>query len=288
MKNQIWENLLLEPSDDDNYVWELFHENSKTDKQRQYISDEIIAAKMGKMSESLDYQGRQSFLLPEAPDTFDMTLAETLISRVTPASIKPGTLKLDQVAALLYYSYGITRDKKGNNFSRYFRCTPSGGGMFPLEIYIGSKHIEEIPSGIFHYNPIKNQLRLILEGDPSSRIAETLVPSQANLAFDSSITIFISGLFRRSTFKYQSRGYRFVFLEAGHVAQNINLVATALGLGCINIGGYFDHDADELLGFDGLNQSTIYMQAIGTIEKIHQIPKGPHGQEAQSLKKILH
>jgi SagB-type dehydrogenase family enzyme len=54
-----------------------------------------------------------------------------------------------------------------------------------------------------------------------------------------------------------------VFLEAGHVAQNINLVSTGLGLGCINIGGFYDRHVDDLLGLDGIRHSTIYMIAIG-------------------------
>jgi len=43
----------------------------------------------------------------------------------------------------------------------------------------------------------------------------------------------------------------------------MNLAATALGLGCVNIGGYFDREIDELLGLDGLTHSTLYMIAVG-------------------------
>ena len=78
-----------------------------------------------------------------------------------------------------------------------------------------------------------------------------------------SLTIFITPLFERSVFKYGERGYRFVLLEAGHVAQNLNLVATALGFGCLNIGGFFDREIDQFLALDGIAHSTIYMMAIG-------------------------
>ncbi len=54
-----------------------------------------------------------------------------------------------------------------------------------------------------------------------------------------------------------------LLLEAGHVAQNINLTAVGLGFGCLNLGGYFDRSIDELLGFDGLTHSTVYMLALG-------------------------
>jgi SagB-type dehydrogenase family enzyme len=75
--------------------------------------------------------------------------------------------------------------------------------------------------------------------------------------------IFVTAMFKRSTFKYGNRGYRFALLEAGHVAQNINLVTTGLGLGSVNICGYFDRQVDDLLDLDGVTHSTIYIIAIG-------------------------
>lgn len=75
--------------------------------------------------------------------------------------------------------------------------------------------------------------------------------------------VFITAIFERSVFKYGDRGYRFIFLEAGHVAQNMNLVCAALGLGCVNIGGFFDREIDDLLDLDGITHSTLYMLALG-------------------------
>jgi SagB-type dehydrogenase family enzyme len=86
---------------------------------------------------------------------------------------------------------------------------------------------------------------------------------QAEVGRNASLIIFITAIFERSVFKYGDRGYRFIFLEAGHVAQNINLVSNALGLGSVNIGGFFDREIDDFLDLDGVTHSTIYMIAIG-------------------------
>jgi SagB-type dehydrogenase family enzyme len=59
------------------------------------------------------------------------------------------------------------------------------------------------------------------------------------------------------------RGYRFALLEAGHVGQNILLVATALGLGAVPLGGYYDRLTDHFLGLDSVNESTLYTFAVG-------------------------
>ncbi len=282
MQKNRWNDMILPPAPDDDYAWELFHENSKTEKHRQFMTDEAIAARMAYMSESLNYEGFPIIDLPEALKNFDKTLAETIISRVTPAKLEPQPVTLEQVSTLLYAGYGVTRTNKNTSFLRPFRTVPSGGGLYPLEIYFTSKHIAETPSGLFHYNPMKHHLRLLQEGDLSPRIAEALVPFQSHLAFDVSLMVIITGHFGRSTFKYGARGYRFVFLEAGHMAQNINLAATALNLGCLNVGGFFDHDMDDFLNIDGLNQSTIYMIAIGKKAAIHQEPSPFYGEKTSS------
>jgi SagB-type dehydrogenase family enzyme len=130
-----------------------------------------------------------------------------------------------------------------------------------LEIYVHSSRVEGWEPGLYHYSAAENQMRRLHTGDLHGPLSEALV--QSELATNASALFFITALFERTIFKYEDRGYRFILLEAGHVAQNINLVATALGLGCLNVGGFFDRQVDVMLGLDGVTQSTIYMVAVG-------------------------
>jgi SagB-type dehydrogenase family enzyme len=104
-------------------------------------------------------------------------------------------------------------------------------------------------------------LRLLQEGKHHHRIARYFL--QPTIPRKAAALIFITAMFERTTFKYFSRGYRYVLLEAGHVAQNINLVSTALGLVCLNIGGFLDRGIDAFLRLDGVTHSTLYIIAIG-------------------------
>ena len=72
-----------------------------------------------------------------------------------------------------------------------------------------------------------------------------------------------TGVFGRSKWKYRQRAYRYVYLDAGHIAQNLALAAEALGLGSCQIGALYDEEANELLGVDGIEESTIYMTTVG-------------------------
>ncbi len=240
---------------------EQFLESSKLGLYDDFPSQEAIVGRMLELLETLPYEGYPATPLPP-PAPVDTPFSEVVSSRVSARFLKPQQLDLAQLAALLHHAYGITRDNQGTGFTRPFRSAPSGGGLYPLEIYFHTKRVTGLKPGLYHYNPSNNEVRLLREGDQSQEIAESLVHFQSNVAYDSSVIFFLTAIFERSTFKYGARGYRFIFLEAGHVAQNFNLVATGLGLGCLNIGGYYDRAVDKLLGLDGVSHSTIYMTAV--------------------------
>jgi SagB-type dehydrogenase family enzyme len=249
------------PSAADGRVWELFHENSKTSRYAGFLPDDVIYERTLRMSESLSFDLYPIIDLPSSRVDLRLSLEEAIVTRITARSMQRCPVTLEYIGTILYYACGITRGNEGSPFPRPFRTTPSGGALYPLEIFFHSMGSGDLDPGIYHYNPTQNNLRLINAGDLSPGIAEAMV--QSSIVFESSLIIFITALFERSTFKYGDRGYRFVLLEAGHVAQNINLVSNALGLGCVNVGGYFDRQIDHLLGIDGVGHSTIYIIGIG-------------------------
>jgi len=256
----LWEDVRLDPGNQDQ-VWELFHENSKIGKYQLPVSDQEVAARMALLWEVLPYEGYPVLELPRSLTPLSLSLAEAITSRVSARRLSPCSLTLANVATLLHYAYGITRDNQGTHFPRPFRVVPSAGALYPLEIFFHSACIQDAPAGLYHYNPLQHHLRRLRQGDESARIAAAL--AQPNLAGDASLLLFITALFERTTFKYGDRGYRFALLEAGHLTQNVNLVAAGLGLGSVNIGGFFDRQIDEFLDLDGLTHSTIYLVGIG-------------------------
>ena len=260
MTNPAWQDILLPPDNEDN-VWELFHENSKIGRHTRALSNDEVRRRMQEFYESLPFEGYPIVELPATTLRLERTLTEAITSRVSVRQFRPRSLTLLEAATLLHHAYGITRDNQGTSFPRPFRVAPSGGALYPLEIFLHSSQIEGLQPGLYHYNPTRNHLRLLGEGDATGVIAQKLV--QPEVARDASLVVFLTAVFERSVFKYGDRGYRFIFLEAGHVAQNLNLVSNALGLGCLNIGGYFDREVDDFLGLDGLTHSTVYLIAIG-------------------------
>src|SRR6266487_4438269 len=123
------------------------------------------------------------------------------------------------------------------------------------------RSVEGLAAALYHFNPALRSASLLRPGDSSRQIATAL--AQPALAIDTAALVFITAIFERAVFKYGNRGYRFTLLEAGHVAQNLNVAATALGLGCVNIGAFTDQEIDDFLGLDGMTHATLYLVSIG-------------------------
>lgn len=260
MTQALWQEKFL-PEVYQDHAWELFHENSKLGRYQNPLSDEQVLARMDTLYESLPFEGYPITQLPEPSALSFISLEDALLNRTSTRNLSPIPLSLLHLATLLHYGYGITRPNQGTNFPRPFRTVPSGGALYPLEIFFHVTHVEELPAGLYHYNPSQNHVRFLREGDQTEHIATSVV--QPEVVRGTSVNIFLTAVFERSIFKYGDRGYRFILIEAGHVAQNMNLVSTALGLGILNIGGFFDREIDDLLGIDGVNHSTLYMIGIG-------------------------
>jgi SagB-type dehydrogenase family enzyme len=220
----------------------------------------MVVTWMDIFTESLEYSQNPRIPLPEQAKPLTGRLQDAIEQRVSTRSFSSEPVAFEDMAALLHYSYGVNRPKSDMTGARSFRNCPSGGGLFPLDIYFYAHAVERLENGVYQYDPIGNCLRLILEGDYSHVWTGVFVQPEFGQA---GMVMFIAAQFERSLFKYQDRGYRFVLLEAGHLAQNLNLIATSLGLGCVLIGGYYDREVDRLLGLDGLTSSTVHAIAIG-------------------------
>jgi SagB-type dehydrogenase family enzyme len=182
---------------------------------------------------------------------------EIINKRKSIRKYKPEPITLEQLSFLLYVSSGISR--KTVNFE--FRTVPSAGALYPIETYIHASNVDGIKQGIYHYNVKEHSLELIKEGDFKKEIAIGAL-SQYMLTTASAIFLW-SAIFERCKWKYGERGYRYIYMESGHIAQNLALAAVSLGLDTCQIGAFFDDEINEILDLDGKNESIIYLSTVG-------------------------
>ena len=83
------------------------------------------------------------------------------------------------------------------------------------------------------------------------------------MASEANVVFAWTAVFERSKWKYKQRAYRYIYLDAGHIAQNFALAAVSLGLGSCQIAALYDDEVNELLDVDGEEESILYLSAVG-------------------------
>lgn len=198
------------------------------------------------------------------PLTLSTHLGETIINRFSCRHFKDKPLDLNDLSTLLYYAYGVMENILLEHMEFLERPVPSGGGLYPLELYILAKRVDTIPQGVYHYTPISHKLEQLNEIPLPERYLTELFMGQPYVG-EASLVIIITSILERAFWKYGDRGYRYALFEAGHVAQNINLCCSALTLGSVNLGGFFDAEISRLLGIEPESEDEfpLYGIAIG-------------------------
>jgi SagB-type dehydrogenase family enzyme len=203
------------------------------------------------------YNGKRiplSFGLAELPDSSFLGL---LKSRRSVRSFSTASVKLSELAYLLWASTGIK--ERGHGFE--FRTAPSAGALYPIETYIAANKVSELPSGLYHYRIRSSELEEVRVGELGKEVAHAALNQE--MCAEAPIVLLWTAIFNRSKWKYRQRAYRYVYLDAGHIAQNLALSATSIGLGSCQIGAFYDDELNNILGVDGKGESVVYLSVIG-------------------------
>ena len=201
---------------------------------------------------------------PGRPD--NPGLHETILARRSVREFSDVPIDMDQLSYLLWACTGIQRVEQGYEF----RTAPSAGALYPIETYVAANRVEGLPKGLYHYSIRRHVLEELRAGDLGAELAQAAL-DQA-LCLEAAVVFIWTAVFERSKWKYDQRGYRYVYTDAGHICENLYLAVTGLGLGACAIGALFDDELNAIVGVDGVEESAIYMCATG---KPLLVTKGP-------------
>jgi len=181
--------------------------------------------------------------------------------RKSERKFKNKNLNLETISKILYFSCGIRNlNRSVKNFNKSLRMYPSAGARYPLEVYPVILKSNEIPLGIYHYNIKKNVLELLFTKNFKKKFCEI---TNQNWVKRSGMIIIITAVFPRTIVKYKERGWRYLFFEAGHLAQNIYFTTLISNLKCCTIGGFVDEEVSKLLDISSRSELPLYLIAVG-------------------------
>jgi len=197
--------------------------------------------------------------LPRPENLPSVSFWETVARRRSLRDYTPGALSNDDLFLLLWATQGVTHPG-----GHPLRATPSAGARFPIETYVAAARVAGLEPGLYHWELPEEQLVRLRSDEAIGPAVAAACLDQAMCA-EAACVFLWTAVFARTLSRYGERGMRYVYLDAGHVGQNLQLAATALGLGSCNVGALFDDEVNRLLGVDGETESIVYAACVGHV-----------------------
>lgn len=214
-----------------------------------------------------DFSGRDTVGLP-SPSLPDRSLEAVLRSRRSLSNVAarfgPGPMSLEQLSAILGWSYGITGEMhaaRPQDPVQPLRAAASAGALYPLELYVVARNVESLPGTLYHYGVRDHRLHVLREDACWDEFMAAM--TSQSVCSSAAAVLVIAAVLERSVTKYFQRGYRMAMNDAGAVLQNLYLTTCASGLMGCALGGFYDDALGKFLGIDNVNEVAVLCFAIG-------------------------
>ena len=186
--------------------------------------------------------------LPAPDERGGPPLSVVLARRRSVREFTSRELSLSEMGQLLWAAQGVTDQ------AERLRAAPSAGALYPLELDVVT------PSGVFRFQPADHVIVRRVAKDARASLARAALGQDC--VSSAPCVIAICAVAARTTRKYGSRGLRYVHVEAGHAAQNILLMAGALGLAGVPVGAFDDAAVARALQL-ARDEAPIYLVPVG-------------------------
>jgi SagB-type dehydrogenase family enzyme len=188
-----------------------------------------------------------------------VNLREVIEKRRTARNYAETPLSLAELSHLLWCTQGI-QDRRESHAT--VRTVPSAGARHAFETYLLVNAVEDLEPGVYRYLASAHQLIRLPLGEGLTRRVTQAGGNQEQIA-RSAVTFIWVAVTERMTWRYGARGYRYLFLDAGHVCQNLYLAAEVIGFGVCAIAAFDDTALNAVLVLDGEDLFVIYMGSVG-------------------------
>jgi len=179
--------------------------------------------------------------LPQPEYDSQTSIESALLERRSIRDYSSTPLSLHEISQLLWAAQGITRPGG-------YRTAPSAGALYPLELYLISGEVEQLPAGVYRYHSIEHRLEQHMLGDVRQELSAAALNQES--VRHAPAVILIAAVYERTTQKYGERGRQYVHMEVGSAAENIYLQSESLDLGTVFIGAFHDDQVRQVVAMD--------------------------------------
>lgn len=197
---------------------------------------------------------------PESLKPASALLENTITGRRSIRRFSTTPMNMDELSWLLWCTQGVQKIVSPSTI----RTVPSAGARHPLDTYVLINRMKGLPGGLYRYIALEHAVAPVRTDAKIGMLIQEACLGQ-DMVTTATLTFFWVADVYRSAWRYSERAWRYVFLDAGHVCQNLYLGATPLECGVCAIAAFDDEKLNALLGVDGENQFAVYAAVVGKL-----------------------
>jgi SagB-type dehydrogenase family enzyme len=197
---------------------------------------------------------------PQEIDISGYSLRKAIEERRTLRRYTEDSLSLVELSYLLWLTQGVKKEDEKRHV--LWRTVPSAGCRHPFETYLSVNRVESLERGLYRFVATEHKLVALNFDDQFNDHLTEACKNQRHVQ-TSAVTFIWAAVPERTTFRYSERSYRYMYLDAGHVCQNLYLAAESINCGICAIGAFDDDAVDELMGFIPPERFVIYLASLG-------------------------
>jgi SagB-type dehydrogenase family enzyme len=196
---------------------------------------------------------------PDSRSLVQVDLLKAIDERKSIRSYSMDPFTPEELSLLLWSTQGIKNHVPGH---ATFRTVPSAGARHAFETYLLINRVSELAKGLYHYHAIEHTLSLISSAE---EVVDLVVKGALGqeMIRNAAVCFIWTADVERMTWRYGERGYRYLFLDAGHVCQNLYLSCQMINAGTCAIAAFDDDQMNDIIGVNGEDEFVIYMASVG-------------------------
>ena len=196
-------------------------------------------------------------LIPGGGKVEEYDIRECFSHRRSRRQFWPGAMTKKQLSYILWHTARIQKQEEG----QVYTPVPSPGNLHPLKITIALLNILDMEKGIYEYSPKEHCLYLVERKEEMKVGLEEFFGDQ-KFPLEASFLYMISADVEKVKEAFPDHWEKFIYLEAGHLGQQIMLACESLHLATCPIGIVYEEKAKDY--FKG-QEELIYCFPIGII-----------------------
>jgi len=243
------------------YLLNLNKQNLNDFKSIMFYNESNLALLINEAKVTEEVLDADTVWLPSKMEKIKTAFLDVLEQRHSTRTFVYERMKLATFSTILKYAFGLTNRKMTyDDLTVSTRYYPSGGGLYPVDIYLYVNHVQGIGKGMYKYQPYSHSLYpLHLAGIEANDFFVGEMIDAENMNF----CVFFEYSLNKNYVKYGELALFNTLVELGGISHNFDLVAHAMNFTTCPLAGFNKSKIEKLLYLDGVNEHILFTNICG-------------------------